>query len=318
MQTSRKTLGTVAAAAVLCLLAAQPSAFAQNAASTLSPEGRRAERIAAWQAGEKAAIRGPASVALADQADLKLPTGDIFIPKAEGGRIMSVLGNAVHEESFVGLIVGTGANDRWMVVVRNYRDGYIKDDDAKNWNADDLLRSLQENNSELNKQRVVRGLHENEILGWVEKPAYDATTHRLVWSLLSRLKAEPGTIETGINYNTYALGRAGYLSLNLLTAASRIEADKAVAQQLLSATTYRPGKGYTDFNAATDRVAAYGLTALIGGVAVAKKLGWLALIGAIAVKFSKLIGAAVIAFAAGVWKLARRRAKPTTEPTTAS
>jgi uncharacterized membrane-anchored protein len=310
MKNPRRFLGTVAAAAVSCLFAAQASAFAQTAPKVIpGPDIRRAERVAAWQAGEKVAIRGPATVVLADQADLKLPAGDLFIPKQEGVRILTALGIVPREETFVGLIIGTGANARWMVVVRDYRDGYIKDDDAKDWNADQLLQNLKENNAEANKQRVAGGLAEFEILGWAEKPTYDAASHRLVWSLLMRRNGVP-EIEAGVNYNTYALGRDGYLSLNLLTTANRLAAEKAVAYQLLDGLAYRPGKSYADFKAPTDRVAAYRLSALIG-VGVAKKLGWLALIGAVAIKFSKLIGAVLFACVAGAWKRLRRRDRPT-------
>jgi uncharacterized membrane-anchored protein len=310
MKKSRRYVGTVAAAAVSCLIAAQASTFAQATPSAIpSAEARGAERAAAWQAGQKAAIRGPAMVALADQADLKLPAGDLFIPKQEGARILAALGNLPREETFVGLIIGTGANARWMVVVRNYRDGYVKDDDAKDWDADRLLQTLKENNAEANKQRVAQRLAEYEISGWAEKPTYDAASHRLVWSLLMRRKGGPG-IESGVNYNTYALGRDGYLSLNLLTTANGLAADKTVAHQLLAGVAYRPGKSYADFDASTDRVAAYGLSALIDA-AVAKKLGWIALAGGILIKFSKFIVAALCAFGAGVWRLLRRRGRPT-------
>src|SRR5215470_472560 len=46
----------------------------------------------------------------------------------------------------------------------------IKDDDAKEWNADELLQNLKDGTSESNKDRVARGFPELEVLGWVEKP----------------------------------------------------------------------------------------------------------------------------------------------------
>ena len=103
-------------------------------------------------------------------------------------------------------------------------------------------------------------------------------THRLVWSLLAKDKDEPDNAAKSINYNTYALGRDGYFSLNLLSNSERIARDKAVAHELLGDLAYNAGKRYEDFNASTDRIAEYGLMALVGGVA-AKKLGLFALIG---------------------------------------
>jgi len=78
----------------------------------------------------------------------------------------------------------------------------------------------------------VRGFQEWEVVGWVEKPAYDPATHRLVWSLLSKRKGEPDTVEKGVNYNTYALGREGYFSLNLLTLSTRVDIDKSAPHEL--------------------------------------------------------------------------------------
>jgi len=57
---------------------------------------------------------------------------------------------------------------------------------------------------------------------------------------------------------------------------------------------FNSGKRYGDFNSSTDKVAAYGLAALVAGVA-AKKLGLLALLAAMAVKFAKIIAVSVAA-----------------------
>jgi uncharacterized membrane-anchored protein len=127
-----------------------------------------------------------------------------------------------------------------------------------------------------------------------------------VWSLSSKDKDEPDSADKGINYNTYALGRDGYFSLNLLTNSARVDADKRVAHDLLAALTYNSGRGYEDFNASTDHIAAYGIAALVGGV-VAKKLGILALAGAFVLKFAKVIFLAVAAFFGGAFKLFRRK-----------
>jgi uncharacterized membrane-anchored protein len=205
---------------------------------------------------------------------------------------------------------GLNQQDQWIVVVRYIKEGYIKDDEAKDWKADEMLANIKEGTEEDNKDRAARGFSEMEILGWVEKPTYDAGAHRLVWSLLSKNKGEPDTAVKGINYNTYALGRDGYFSLNLLTDSSHVDSDKAVARTLLAALAYDAGKGYEDFNPSTDRIAVYGIAALVGGIA-AKKLGLLALIGVFVLKFAKVIAVGVAAFMGGVWKLlGRKRQSP--------
>jgi uncharacterized membrane-anchored protein len=301
-------IGATVAAVLLATLATPILARAQAAPAAQSEEAQANELKLAWVAGTLAATEGPADIALIDQATLKLLPGYDFIPKAEGARILRALGNTVGELTFVGLIVGTKPGDDWIVATRYVKEGYIKDDDAKNWNADELLANIKEGTAEANKDRVARGFPELEVLGWVEKPAYDSATHRLVWSLLAKQKDEPDTADNGINYNTYALGREGYFSLNLLTSSSRVDADKNAAHELLAALSYNAAKGYEDFNASTDHIAEYGIAALVGGV-VAKKLGLFALIGVFVAKFAKVIGIGALAFGGAIWNFFRRKPK---------
>jgi uncharacterized membrane-anchored protein len=302
----------VVCAVLLVVIAtlAPVSAHAQGAPTSgpASATSREAELEAAWEDGTKAGTKGPAAVPLIDQALLNISPEYFFIPKAEGVRIMRALGNTVQDATFVGLVVGTKPKDKWIVVTRYIKDGYIKDDDAKNWNADELLQNLKDGTEESNKDRVERGFPELEVIGWVEKPTYDSASHRLVWSLLSKHKGEPDTGTNGINYNTYALGRDGYFSLNLLSNSDRVSTDKGAAHELLADLAYKSGKNYEDFNASTDHIAAYGLAALIGGIA-AKKLGLFALISVFALKFAKVIAIGALAFGAAVIKLFRRKPK---------
>jgi len=194
----------------------------------------------------------------------------------------------------------------WFIVMRFTKSGYIKDDDAKEWNVGDLLKGMKEGTEESNKERKSRGLAEIEVVGWVEAPKYEATTHRLVWALESKEKGAPATAERGVNYNTYALGRDGYISMNLVTGLQSVQAEKPVAHSLLAALQYNDGKRYADFNSSTDHVAEYGLAALIGGVA-AKKLGLFALAFAFLAKFAKVIGIAAIALGAVFIKFFRKK-----------
>jgi uncharacterized membrane-anchored protein len=285
---------------LIALLAALP-AHAQAPAADRQA-AIQAEIQAAYQAGIQAGTRGPAKVTLIDQATLSIPADQVFMPKVEATRFLRALGNTVSGDTLQGLVIGLKQEDEWIVVVRYIKEGYIKDDEAKDWKADELLANIKEGTEESNKDRVARGFPEMQVLGWVEKPTYDATTHRLVWSLLSKNKDEPDSAVKGINYNTYALGRDGYFSLNLLTDSNHIGGDKAVARTLLAALAYNSGKAYEDFNPSTDHIAAYGIAALVGGIA-AKKLGLFALIGVFVLKFAKVIAIGAAALLAGAWKL---------------
>ncbi|BAM89879.1 putative transmembrane protein [Bradyrhizobium oligotrophicum S58] len=209
----------VIARAVLCAAFVCLSAHAQ--AAPADEATRKAELMAAWEAASKAGTDGPSAIALIDQGTLKLPVDYFYIPKSEGLRVLRALGNVVNDATFVGLVVGRRQNDDWMVVIKHIKEGYIKDDDAKNWNADELLSNLRAGADEANQDRVARGFPEMAVIGWVEPPAYDATTHRLVWSLLAKQKGEPDDAPKNVNYNTFALGRDGYFSLNPAPSGSR-------------------------------------------------------------------------------------------------
>jgi len=295
------------ALAIILILLLPAAVWAQDAQSA-----EQAEWKAALQAASKAKVVGPHDVKLVDQATLKLPEGYLFIPAAEGKRLLVAMGNRVGD-NLIG-IVFPNSKSQWFVVMQFHKTGFIKDDDAKDWKADELLASIREGTAETNKQRRARNIPEIEIVGWVEAPAYDPAAHRLVWSLASKERSEPAGAERGINYNTYALGREGYISMNLVTGMNTIEAEKPIARTLLAALDYNDGKRYTDFNAKTDHVAEFGLAALIGGVA-AKKLGLFGVIAAFLVKFAKVIGVAVIALGAGLTKMFRRRRQAERAPT---
>jgi uncharacterized membrane-anchored protein len=304
----------VLAAALVAMAALPVPGWTQGSPAASSEQARKDEIQASAKAAMSAGTHGPADIKMIDQAVLKLPEGYIFIPKAEGARFMRALGNTINDKVFVGLIVGTNSGDEWIVDAEYIKDGYIKDDDAKNWDAAQLLQNLKDGTEQDNKDRVARGFSELEVLGWVEPPAYDSATRRLVWSVLLKTKGDPDTAEKGVNYNTYALGREGYFSLNLLTSSNKVAADKVAAHHLLSALSYNSGKRYEDFNSATDHIAEYGILALIGGVA-AKKLGLFAIIAVFVAKFAKVIFLGALAFGAGIWNVVRRRFARSQAPT---
>ncbi len=287
-----------------CLLALLLAPAHAQQPAPMTEAQREAGIRDAWTAAAKAAQDGPATVPLLDQAKLDLPDDMVFVPAAETLALLRAFGNRPDERTTVGLV--TGRRSEWSVVVRFIKEGYVRDDDAKEWNADDLLASLREGNAETNRERVQRGFPEMELVGWLAPPAYDTATHRLVWALASKVKGVPDGGERNVNYNTYALGRDGYFSLNLLTSSSRLEADKPVAAALLAALHYDPGRRYEDFAAGTDRVAEYGLAALVGAVA-AKKLGLFAVIAAFVAKFAKVGVLAVVGLGAAAARLFRRK-----------
>lgn len=270
------------------------------------PSAVRTELDAAWAAAKKESVRGPATVRLIDQATIKLTPDEVFIPAAPANRIMTAMGNAA-SPGRQGLVVPTRDGTNWLIDLDWTKEGYVRDGEAKDWKPDALLANLRESTERDNANRVARGIPALDITGWIEQPAYDAGAHRLVWSLAARDRGAVAGVPQSVNYNTYALGRDGYFSLDLLTDTTAIAADKKAARDMLGTLDYVPGKRYADFNGSTDRVAEYGIAALVGAVAV-KKLGLLALAGAFLLKAWKLALLAVAGGSAAVRRLFGRKA----------
>jgi uncharacterized membrane-anchored protein len=301
MQLIRKSVLVFALAVLLSAAHAQPASI---------PTAPTADPKLAFEDARKAAKPGPVDVPLASQAVLKLPSGFVFIPQPQATQLLRAMGNPGQDPRLLGLIFpGAADNDaNWLITVRFEDSGYIKDDDARDWNVDDLLKSYREGTEASNEERIKMGGSALEIIGWAEKPAYDATTHRLAWAMSSKEKGAPATEAQGVNYNTYVLGRDGYFSLNLVTGLAQLPAHKPAAQTMLSALSFVDGKRYADFNSSTDRVAEYGLAALVVGVA-AKKLGLIAMGGLFFAKFAKVILLGLALLGGGFAKFFKRRPK---------
>lgn len=275
---------------------------AEDAPSSPFEAKKEADLKAAIEAADKVAISGPKDVPLAGQAILHLPANYYFVPQPEAGQLSHALGNTLSPR-LVGLVGAPNAG--WLVYITYLDDGHVNDDDAKTWRADELLDGLKQGTEAGNSERVSRGFAAIEVAGWIEAPAYDAASHHLVWSALVKEKGDQAGAGSA-NYNTYALGRDGHFELDLVTDADKVEAFKVNAKELLAALEFDKGHRYSDYNPSTDRLAAYGLAALVGGVA-AKKLGLIALAGAFLLKFAKLIGLAVLALFAVIGRLFRRK-----------
>ncbi len=251
---------------------------------------------------------GPAAIELAGQAVLQLPPEFVYVPMPAAARMVRALGNTP-DPDLVGIIF-PGRQENWMIAIQYANTGHIRDDDARLWDVDQLLRSVSDGTDRGNDERRRYGFHEIEVLGWAEKPRYDSTNHRLVWAVAARDKDAPSNSDQGINYNTYALGREGYFKLNLVTDLKDLQRQKPAADAILASLEYLQGKRYADFNPATDRVADFGLTSLVIGIA-ARKVGVNDQGHAELLVISMVIVLLLLAAAGGWWWWRRRRNKST-------
>jgi len=283
-------------------LAASALLFLPAGACAQTAEARQ-EIEAAARAAYAAAQAGPTDVKLADQAVVHLPERMLFVPRPQAERLMQAYGNG-KDATLLGLVMPKADDEDWVITVNFEKAGYIKDDDARNWNVSELLTSLREGTEQSNEERRKLGFPELTVDGWVQAPRYDSATQRLLWSVAARHKKAGLSEDPTVNYNTYALGRDGYITLDLITQKSAVPKDKGAVLALLDNLEYVEGKRYADFNASTDKVAEYGLAALVAGVA-AKKLGLFAVIAAFVAKFAKVFVLAAAALGGGLWKRLR-------------
>lgn len=298
-------------AAILLLSGLAFASAPARAEATPQETAQQQELRAAFEAASAVATNGPAEIPLVQQASLKLPAEHIFIPLPEAARIMRALGNSVGPQ-FIGLVFPADSNQNWFVTIDFTKSGYVRDDEAKSWNADELLRQLKEGTEAANEDRIARGFPAVEVIGWAQPPSYDAGAHKLVWAATLKDRAaqadpngNPNYDDITVNYNTYALGREGFFELNLITAYNALMANQPYAHALLAGLEYLPGKRYGDFVEGADEVAAFGIGALIAG-GLAKKLGLFGLIGAFLLKAWKLVALGVMFLVWAVAKLFRR------------
>jgi Zn-dependent protease len=134
---------------------------------------------------------GPTEAKLGDQALLKLPTGYRFLGAQETQQLLKQMGN-FPSGSELGLITATGEGEQWFMVVRYIDAGYVKDDEAANWDADALMTSIKEGTEEDNKTRQAQGFPPLIIRGWEEKPHYDKTANKVVWAISAQERESGG------------------------------------------------------------------------------------------------------------------------------
>ncbi|MGZ8383758.1 MAG: DUF2167 domain-containing protein [Nitrospira sp.] len=249
---------------------------------------------------------GPTEAKLGDQALLKVPQGYRFLGAQETQHLLKQMGN-FPSGSELGLITSAIEGQQWFMVVRYIDAGYVKDDEAANWDADALMASIKEGTEEDNKTRQSQGFPPLVIRGWEEKPHYDKAANKVVWAISAQ---ERETV--GVNYNTLALGRQGYLSMNMVGSLEELPTLKPHVGLLLSNVEFIEGKRYSDFDSTTDKVAAVGLSALIAGAAI--KSGLLAKLWAFIIPLviagKKLLMLLVIALGGLAAKYFKKKPKP--------
>jgi uncharacterized membrane-anchored protein len=236
-------------------------------------------------------LKGPATASMKSIAEIDVPKGFMFTDGPNTRRLMEAMGNLT-SGSEIGFLAPTSMV--WFVIFRFSEDGYVKDDEKDKLDADKMLKTIKSGTEESNRERKRRGWSTMTVVGWEQKPVYDPVTHNLEWAVRGESEGEQV-----VNYNTRLLGRKGVMEVKLVVQPDKLQDSLPKFKELLTAYTYKPGERYAEYHQG-DKLAKYGLAALItgGAVAVAAKTGLLAYILVFAKKLWKLVVVAVVAIGA--------------------
>lgn len=155
----------------------------------------------------------------------------------------------------------------WAVTIEYEQDGYVSDDDAKDIDYDALLVEMKEDSRAANEERKRQGYPPIELIGWASEPYYDQDLHKMYWA--KEVKFDDQAVNT-LNYSVRVLGRQGVLVLNFIADMDRKALVESKLDAVVAVADFDQGSRYEDFDPATDKVAAYGLGALVAGKVIAK------------------------------------------------
>jgi len=236
--------------------------------------------------------KGPTTAKLGSLGEITIPEGFLFAD-GEGTRKFLELSHNPTSGSELGLIVPQSDKESWFVLFDFDDLGYVKDDEKATLDAPKILANIQKNTENANVERQRRGWKPFHVNGWYTEPYYDTNTNNLTWAVNG---SEDKGESASVNYSIRILGRRGTMNVDLVLDPSDMAATEPKFKSLLAGFHFTGGNRYADF-VKGDKVASYGLTALIAGgaTAVAIKTGLFA-------KFWKLL---VVLFAAIVGAIKR-------------
>ncbi len=181
--------------------------------------------------------------------------------------------------------------ESWAVTIEYEEDGYVSDDDAEEIDYNDLLKQMKDDTKAASKERLDAGYEAIELVGWAAPPYYDQQAHKLHWA--KEIKFGDSADHT-LNYNIRVLGRKGVLVLNFIAGMHQKPLIDENLETVLALADFDQGSRYNDFNPEVDRIAAYGIGALVAGNVLAKT-GIFAMILVLLKKFGVFIVIGIVA-----------------------
>ncbi|HLF52084.1 DUF2167 domain-containing protein [Flavobacterium sp.] len=239
-------------------------------------------------------------------ATLNVPKGFKFLDAKQAQYVMKDLWGNPEDLTLLGALVpeskGVLGENSWLFTINYDEMGFVKDDDAKDVDYDDLLKDIQEDVKNENIERKKLNFPTAELIGWASKPYYDEDKKILHWA--KEFHFENETANT-LNYDLRVLGRKGVFIFSAVAPIKQLPEVKANINNVISSIEFDKGSNYADFDADTDTVAAWTIGGLVAGKVLAK-VGFFALI----LKFWKV---GMLAIAAG-WAAFKRFYKGKKDP----
>jgi uncharacterized membrane-anchored protein len=240
-------------------------------------------------------IPGPITADLDTRASIEVPEGFVFLTAKDVEEFWRYTKQPIHD-GVLGAILAPEEMGSYEVYFSFHEEGYIRDDEKNDLDADAIFKTLREGNIRGNEERRRLGSHDLTLLGWQAKPFFNDRTKNLEWATRVRDEEDKHIL---LNHNTRILGRNGFISAILVCDPDKYGVAVQDFQKTIAALSFNQGERYADFRQG-DKVAKYGLTALVtgGAAAVAAKTGllkylWKFIVGigvACATFFGKIFG----------------------------
>lgn len=280
---------------------AEEVAEAPSAQEELSPEEAEylawAEDLANRINAQTGAVKVPAA-----NVTFNVPENYNFLDAASTRIVLEEAWNNPPDESVLGMLMAADAHpldsDAWGAVVTFTEDGYVSDDDAASIDFSAMLKDMKADTRSASAELEKQGYSSMELIGWAAPPYYDQTSNKLHWAKEIRFG---DTEENTLNYNIRMLGRKGYLQMNFVASMGQFEMINSNIDTVLAMAEFDQGSTYADSDPDVDKVAAYGIGALVA-VKVLAKTGLLAAALIFLKKFGVVLVVGIGAFFARFFK----------------
>lgn len=203
-------------------------------------------------------VQGPSTQAVGDHATIQVPAGAMFLDATSTQDLLRLTENTPDP----GAVTLAAKDLSWFAILKYESTGHVADDEAIDGDA--LFKSMKDNETAANEEKVRLGFGKLFLDGWSVTPHYDGQTRNLEWGL--RLHDERGN--QMINYTTRTLGREGLVAATLVTSPEAFDGDLARFREAMAGLNFNAGQTYAEFREG-DKTAEYGLAALIAGGAAA-------------------------------------------------